>query len=293
MTANSPCRPIDFLFQMEKATTVSGRVVDQDEKPVAGATVVIEVSKGYPKSRQWVDFKWEKTKTDANGRWSFSGVPEKPDSVELAAYHYRLPLGGRSYRMEDFKPLSALRDGSATLRLRRGTPVEGTVRRPDGRPVADAEVFYGEGRRYANSIPPAKTDAQGRLMLGIQAGDDLDPDGPGPGFGPALQTIRVGTEPQRVDLTLPAAHVLRGRVVDPGRKPIAGATVIFAWSGPETSARESRSDEAIVHQLKTDADGRFAWKDAPIGESACPPPPEASPSRRICSSTRTSITRSC
>ena len=43
--ANSPALPDKFLFHMEKATTASGRVVDQDEKPVAGATVIIKVSK--------------------------------------------------------------------------------------------------------------------------------------------------------------------------------------------------------------------------------------------------------
>ena len=96
--ANSPAVPDHLVFQMERATTVRGRIVNQDRKPIAGATIYIDVSKGYPKSRQWVDFKYETTMTDADGRWSFSGVPEKPDSVELAAFHPLCLLDGRSSR---------------------------------------------------------------------------------------------------------------------------------------------------------------------------------------------------
>jgi RNA polymerase sigma factor (sigma-70 family) len=261
--ANEPAPPDHLLFQMERATTVRGRVVDQDGKPIAGATVMIDVSKKYPGSRQWVDLKYDKAQADAEGRWSFSGVPEKPDSVKLAAYHALYLPDRNFFRMEDFQPLSALRDGSATLRLQRGTPIEGTVRAANGRPVADAEVFVGEGRRYANAIPPLKTDARGRFALGLPRGTISALTARAPGFSPALQPIRVGSDPLRVELTLPPPHVLKGRVVDPEGKPIAGAQINVAWSGPGTSGASGRGEEALSERLTTDADGRFAWKDAP------------------------------
>jgi RNA polymerase sigma factor (sigma-70 family) len=260
--ANSPSVPDHFLIQMERATTVSGRVLDQDQKPVAGATVVITVKKGYPKSRQWVDVNWEKTRTDADGRWSFSGVPEKPDSIELATYHYRYLSEHDCFYLEDFKPLSALRDGSATLRLRRGTPIEVTVRSPADQPVANAEVFYGEGRGYANALPPVKMDDQGKFTLGIKPGTVATLIARAPGFGPTLQRIKIGEEPSRVDLTLQPAHSLRGRVIDRQGKPIARAEVWVYWSGSERSSRSVFSS-AIAHQLTTDAGGRFDWKEAP------------------------------
>ncbi len=261
--ANAPAAPDRLLFQMDKTTTVGGRVIDQDRKPMAGATVIIDVSKGYPRSRQWVDFKYETTRTDADGRWSFSGVPEKPDSVKLGVYH-PLCLPDRTFiAMEDFKPLSGLRDGSATLHLRRGTVIEGRVVSPDGHPVAGAEVFYGSGRRYANAIPPFKTDAQGRFTIGVAPGTLSTLTAQATGFGPALLPIRGGAEPSRVQLTLPRSRVLRGRVVNPEGKPIAGASLSVAWSGPESSAAAHRGNEALARGLTTDADGRFTWTDAP------------------------------
>jgi protocatechuate 3,4-dioxygenase beta subunit len=256
-TATSPTPPEHLLFQMEKGAGISGRVLDQDQQPIADATVVIRVSKRYPRSEQRVDANHQSTKTDADGRWAFSNVPEQPDSVDLATYHH-LCLTDRSfYRMERFMPISALRDGSAVLRLRRGTRIEGTVLGPGGQPVSDAEVFNGECGRAANSIPPVRTDSQGRFTLGIEPGVSSNLIAVRAGFGPALQSIRVGTDTQQVTLTLQPPHTLSGRVVDRAGKPIAGARLfVTQWRGRETLAQE----------LTCDPDGRFLWKDAPSDE---------------------------
>ena len=154
--------------------------------------VVASVKKGYPRSKQWVDVSYESTKTDAKGHWTFTGVPEQPDSVEIAAYDYLHLTEHASFQPEPYKPLSALRDGSAVLRLQRGTLVEGTVLAPDGQPVAGAEVSYGEGRGYGNAIPPLKSDAEGRFTLGIKPGTVSTLVAQAPGFGPTLQSSESG-----------------------------------------------------------------------------------------------------
>src|SRR5205807_2359 len=120
----------------------------------------------------------------------------------LAAYHPLFLPERNFYLTEDFKPLSALRDGSATLHLRRGTTIEGVVRSHDGRLVADAEVFVGKGRGFGNAIPPLKTDARGRFKLGLPRGTASSLTARAPGFGPALQPIRVGSDPMKLELTL-------------------------------------------------------------------------------------------
>jgi len=254
---NSTAVPEHLLFQMEQATKISGRVVDQDQKPIAGATVVIDVAKGYPRSPQRVDLQFRSTETDANGRWSFSCVPEQPDSLKITAYHHLCLTEHTCFLPEEFKPLSALRDGSATLHLGRGTTIDGSVVGPDGRPVADAEIIVGSEQRYGNSIPPVKTDLKGRFTLGFKPGIATTLTARHAGFGPAVQRTRVGSEPQRVAFRLQQGHTLSGHVVDRTGKPVPRAHVhVRSWLG----------SQSVEQELRADQDGRFAWNEAPRDE---------------------------
>jgi len=254
-TSRSPAPPDRFRFRMEKAATIGGRVLDQDQRPVTGATVVIGVRKHYPDSDQQPDLALVPAQTDADGRWSFSSVPEQPDAVGVGAYHHLHLTERPFFRVDDYQPLSALRDRSAVLRLQRGTRIVGTVLGPDGRPVPDAAVLYGEGYfQTINRIPPVKTDAQGGFVLGIKPGTIAQITARRGGLGPAQQTVPVGTEPQRVTLTLQPPHALGGRVVDRAGRPIRQATL---------SVRSWRGSESLEQELTTDLDGRFLWREAP------------------------------
>jgi peroxiredoxin len=261
---SSPAPPERLGFQMEKATIISGRVLDQDGQPLSDAVVAVSVKKSYPKSRQWVDVTYESIRTDAKGRWSFTGVPQQPDSVELASYHYLCLTEHASFFPEPFKPLSALRDGSAVMRLRRGTLVEGAVLSPDRRPVTGADVYYGEERGYGNSIPALKTNAEGKFALGIKPGTQATLIAQSGGFAPTLERMKVGAAPLRISLVLDRAHSLRGRVVDRTGKPIAKAEVRAYWSGLDRSPTSSFGS-AVTHEVTTDDDGRFDWREAPGG----------------------------
>jgi peroxiredoxin len=254
--------PARLLFRTEAGTEVGGRVVDQDDRPVAGAVVVVSVEKKYPGSQQRVYIDDKSVKTDADGRWTLGGVPEHPDSVAVTAYDYLHLTEQTSYHPEPYKPQSALRDRSAILRLKSGTLIEGTVLSPDGQPVAGVEVAYGEGQGYGNAIPPLKTDAEGRFRLGIKPGTIATLIARAPGFGPTLQRLKVGDSPMRAYMTLDSAHSLRGQVVDPSGKPIPGAQVVAFWSGPEGTVTSSFG-VASRRTLTADSEGRFEWKEAP------------------------------
>ena len=234
-TPRSPAPPASFQFRMERAVTVGGRVLDQDHRPVAGATVVIRAGKHYPDSEQRPDVSFVSTETDNDGRWSFSNVPEQSDAIGVGAYHHLHLTEQSFFRVDDFQPLSALRDRSAVLRLRKGVRIDGTVLSPDGQPVPDAAVVYGEENfKTVNRIPPVKTDAHGRFTLGIAPGAISVLTARGVGFGPALQTIHVGTEPQSVTLKLQPPNILGGRVVDsagPALRPSHALRPILARLG--------------------------------------------------------------
>jgi RNA polymerase sigma factor (sigma-70 family) len=257
-TSQSPAPPSQFRFRMEKAATIGGRVLDQEQQPVPDATVVILVRKSYADSEQRADLSYVSTKTDADGRWSFSNIPERPDAVGVGTYHHAYLTKQPFFRVDDFQPFSALKDRSAVLKLGRGTRIDGTVLSPDGRPVPDASVVYGEENfRPVNRIPPVKTDSYGRFTLGMPPGAISALTARRPGFGPTMQTVRVGMEPQRVTLTLQPPHRLTGRLVDVAGRPIARATL---------SLQSWRGSSSLEQDITTDSDGRFLWKDAPGDE---------------------------
>jgi Carboxypeptidase regulatory-like domain len=102
-----------------------------------------------------------------------------------------------------------------------------------------------------------KTDANGRFTLGIREGAIAALTARRAGFGPAMQTVRVGAEPQRITLTLSQPRRLAGRVVNGAGRPIVGATLsLDSWRG----------SQALEQNITTDADGRFVWEDAPSEE---------------------------
>jgi hypothetical protein len=127
-----PCvSPDHLLFQMERASTIGGRVLDPAKQPVADATVVVEVKKGYPRSDQWVDLTSETVRTDADGRWSFVNVPAEPDTIRVAVYHPLHLSDQTSFHVEAFKSPATLRDGTAVLEIDpRGTLIRGEVLTP-------------------------------------------------------------------------------------------------------------------------------------------------------------------
>ena len=225
---------------------------------MAGATVVIRVRKHYPDSEQRPDVSFMSTYTDADGRWSFSNVPEKPDAFGVGTYHHLYLTDSRSSRWMTSNPCQPSATGRLSSCYGRVLRIDGSVLGPDGRPVPDAAVVYGEENfRAVNRIPPIKTDAHGRFILGITPGAISALTARCAGFGPAIQTIRVGTEPQRVALTLQPPHTLGGRVVDSAGRPIARATL---------SVQSWRGSESLEQEVTTDSDGRFLWKDAPGDE---------------------------
>jgi hypothetical protein len=127
-------------------------------------------------------------------------------------------------------------------------PVRGRVLDPDGKPVAGAEIFVRpntlHGWSPSDPIPGgqrgrvATTDAEGRFRFDLDKGaSDLpwgdDPawhraqiTAAAPGFGPAWVEPRELLKGEEAVLKLVRDDVpIRGRVVDPQGRPIAGVTV--------------------------------------------------------------------
>ncbi|MCA8923947.1 MAG: carboxypeptidase regulatory-like domain-containing protein, partial [Planctomycetes bacterium] len=127
---------------------------------------------------------------------------------------------------------------------------------PSGAPIAGATVSHVP---LDPGGPRARTDAQGRCELTCPGGEACRPLCPGvyrfeaPGYATAVRGLGEQEGPDEEVVTLLAPRELRG-------------VVVSAAGGPLANAQVSAESETWTAEVRTEADGAFAFVDAPQGE---------------------------
>lgn len=138
--------------------------------------------------------------------------------------------------------------------------VQGCVLGPGGEPMANVEVTATPRGAAREVLASARSDGSGMFVLPRLPFAALSIFAQAPGH--TLATALAELAPERtlagVELRLYEANTLRGRVVDPEGKPVAGAYVLGTkdLAPPGIAAIETRSED----------DGRFELRGVPIGD---------------------------
>lgn len=222
-----------------------------DPRPHEGFTVRV-LSADLPMGVRTLTF-------DERGRSRFDGLPaESQLLVALVAPGYAL----RSDLIEVPVSLTLLagRDRELEFPIEREVVLAGTVRSPDGAPLARARVATerSEANEY-DSGTSVRTDEGGRFELrGLRSGARAlraDHDG----FLATeldLGVLRPGEERADLEVVLGTGSELAGRLLWPDGTPAQGVTV-FLFEAPEPGADPSPFELASV-RLRTDDQGRFS-----------------------------------
>lgn len=206
---------------------LEGQVVDLDDAPIAGATVVVDSNPP------------RELKTEADGAFAFDGLT--PRTYRLAARAKDAIAGPVSIRL-------AQRTEPVILRIRRAGTIVAEVSDDTGRPIAGALVEL----RDLVAITSI-TDASGKARLEGAAGGWHVIKASAEGHASAFRELATVTEGEtRVALTLSAGASVAGTVVDTTGTPIEGARVLPEHLGHFDDYYDARYDAVL-----TDAKGRW------------------------------------
>jgi len=266
---------------LEPGRTLTGRVVDADRRPVAGASVWLRLVgaeavpfSGFLLAAGPSD---DGVTTDDEGRFRLGGLPDDggPEAVH-AVVLARAPGVGEG--LLAWTP--DLRDPVVVLRPR--ASLQGRVLDPEGAPVADALVRARlearEGWGDWNDSWETRTDAEGSFRF-----DDLPPE---PlrvlAEAGARRSAELAVDPTRpgatLELRLGPAAGLTLRFVDVGGRPVPGVEVRLTRPGADRAEKvqivfddadevplEDASASAVEPRV-SDEEGRAHWPALADGE---------------------------
>jgi AcrR family transcriptional regulator len=251
------------LVRLEVGFAASGRVVDPEGRGVAGARVwPRSASEPFPT----MDPAFDAVTSDQQGHWR---IPA------LAPGSYQFLAGHPDFAQVTSPPVPIGRapvDG-IDLRLEGGGQVTGSVRGPDGKPVADAEVRAAalSGMAIWPDLREVFTDDAGRFRLaGLprRAIHLMALHGSG---ASAVAIADLGaTRAASIELTLAVQGTIAGLVVDGRGRPLPEAQVTARstalWTkGPIKSGTLTSWDLRGIPTLVADAGGRFRFTGLPEG----------------------------
>jgi beta-lactamase regulating signal transducer with metallopeptidase domain/protocatechuate 3,4-dioxygenase beta subunit len=254
-TAGQPNRLVAF-----PAARVKGQVVTSlPGVSVAGLRVMYQDSDQPGKISPRTNIATQKVTTGADGRFLIDGLSE--GTINMSIYG---PGAGElwTYRAAQDVVLKSGETTDVGFEMIRGVDVEGkVVIQGSGLPVGAAGVcVYGANRpRSGASTQQAKTDGQGRYHVRMPPGEIYvyvmaPADGftrlPDEGSSVTVTIPKDATHYDVPTIELAAAVTVRGRVVDAGNAPVAGAKIVGICEG--NFCRPFPSNETV-----TDARGEF------------------------------------
>jgi hypothetical protein len=232
--------------RLQRAWTIGGIIVDSDGKPIPNVRILLQLQMAGGQT-VFSDRLWSNSK----GVWKFENVPESMHTVTAQISDPKFVPETPTLDRTEFS-VEAGHEPTATITLKPGWVVTGTVTDDDGKPIAKAHV----GTSVNNDVRSAFTDKKGKYRL----------EGCGPGItqllasakgrAPDLKNVNIGPNLGPIDFSLKPGNTIRVRILDEaGRAVPKGTVFIQQW-------REQYLQFDRVPR-ETDVDGRWEWNEAP------------------------------
>ena len=224
-------RPVEVV--LDTAPRLRGRVVDSDDAPIAGATVVARLEPVGPLDREPLD---AETTTDGAGAFELDLASTGMVTVEARAPGHRTTIR-RGIEVVGGGPAEDLE-----LVLPVGASLAGRVLKPDGRGAAGALVSVIPDPAPGGGEPQSvAADERGSFHLADLAPGTVALLADLEGYRGAARRLKLTPGRNRSDLHLADGLEVLGRVVDPEDAPIAGVLVSLTGAPPFPACSSGRS----------------------------------------------------
>jgi hypothetical protein len=268
--------PEEYTFRLARGTTIGGVVKNDVGDPIRGVKVQVQLRGPTgqaqllerPLPNTWLAYGDDARITDADGRWSLDNVPAG-DGVEVLVMlghpDYISESQWGSLQKEQRVTMESLRAESATIVMHWGVAVNGTVRDPDGKPVAGAVVIWGNDPYFEQGSQEVRTDAEGRYRLPPRVVEPLTLTVVAPGWAPAQTKLDLSPANSVADFTLARGTTLRIKFVDGAGRAIPKVAVgIHSWRGGKALYNHKHPNVLDTKiPVQAGADGIFEWTWAP------------------------------
>jgi beta-lactamase regulating signal transducer with metallopeptidase domain len=251
----------ELEVQVPRVGKISGRVTDEQGKPIPGAYVGRATS-GHPLSTNSLYLP-----CDSEGRFICDDSVPADETTRLQAcapgYTDQIKSGVSvspdaaplelSFRL---RPKPGTLDNSRLPADQRWRTISGTVRAHDKKSVARAVVRWGY-MPFVGALE-ATSDIDGRFRLAVPASSGVLAIVPR-GFPPAFRDIVAGGD-QTLDIRLESGHVVRGRVVDEKGKSLSGVSILGTVRCPDRLCPEM---DLLPEPVFADLNGGFELRGVP------------------------------
>jgi protocatechuate 3,4-dioxygenase beta subunit len=260
--------PVRIVLQ--DTSRVSGRAVDPDGKPVAGAAIYLSEEESTSiagESLQVPSGRAHRGLTDDDGGFVLDGVSPGPIALYAQAPHRQ------HAELKNLEVKAGQDLANVELVLPPSAVVEGRVLAPDGRPVVGAEVAVVQAAQndfQRGAAPGAITDGDGRYRLeGVPSGKQTL-EARAEGYRRAARDVEVSARTAAVDFELERGLEVSGRVVDDAGNPLPGARLmLLAGRSFSPNAPRTLSGADGAFRLSGLQDGAYtlrALKDGYAGD---------------------------
>jgi Carboxypeptidase regulatory-like domain len=235
--------------RLQRAWTIGGLIVDSGGKPIPNVRILLQLQMSGGQT-VFSDRLWSNSK----GVWKFENVPESMQAVTAQISDAKFVPETPTLDRAEFG-VEPGHEPTATITLKPGWIVTGTVTDDGGKPIAKARV----GTMVNNDARSAFTDKKGQYRLEGCGPGNTQLVASAKGRAPDLKSVNIGPNLGPVDFSLKPGNTIRVRILDEAGRPVPKGTVfIQQW-------REQYVQFDRVPR-ETDVDALWEWNEAPADE---------------------------